>query len=160
MRRIQLVPDPKYPNLPADTAAMKPEIARLLVDALRSGDYVQGPTGWHRGQLRCRNYIDDPSDDEFYSPIGILCDLYFWETGNGEWSIDRKASGSSGNTYTFSIDWEESTWAMPSAVKEWCGLELGTIFLQGQHYWKLEGWDWDTFEQLADLIEKEYCVES
>lgn len=155
---------------------MKPEVARQLADALRSGEYKEGPTAFHRQYLKSISHLqgDGPSK-EFYNPYGVLADLYLWETGKGEWKREKNSTN-----FFFLVDWDQchvKAGFLPE-IWDWAGVEehlvtiKGTdierkvkdIFLEGQSIYGLHNpksdWDQLSFSELADLIEKEYCVES
>ena len=79
---------------------MKPEIKKLWVDALRSGDYIQG-----RGGLRgeCNDFCC----------LGVLCDLHAKATGR-KWSHN-------GCHYEYLSQMA----FLPNEVTEWAGLDTG-----------------------------------
>ncbi len=58
---------------------MKPEIKEMWIQALESGEYQQG-RALH------------PDQDTFCC-LGVLCDLYHKETGNGEWINEVPGDG-------------------------------------------------------------------
>jgi hypothetical protein len=76
---------------------MKPEIKKLWVDALRSGEYKQG-----QNALRINDH---------FCCLGVLCDLHCKETA-GTW----EDSGYGESTY------KKSGTMLPSAVMKWAGL--------------------------------------
>ena len=108
---------------------------RLLVAALRSGDYTQAV-----GQLRT---------DEGYCCLGVACDVFHRETDNGFWSQDYKGGSwfFYGNSYTMGV-----------RVYEWFGLpsqnptlEHGETTMSGLNdNLRLD------FSAIADQIEEEY----
>lgn len=85
--------------------AMNPEIKEKWVKALRSGVYKQGS-----GVLRSTN--------ERYCCLGVLCEIYKEETGDGEW-----IAGQPGDTgmYTFL----GSRGYLPAAVQNWSLIQGG-----------------------------------
>lgn len=77
---------------------MKQEVKELWVKALRGGEYTQG-----RMQLR---------KDSTYCCLGVLCDLYRKETGQGQW-----AEGG------FNLGEERSYSYLPGEVVNWSGMK-------------------------------------
>lgn len=106
------------------------ENAKKLVEALRSGEYEQ--TG---GRLR---------DDSGYCCLGVACDLYTKETGEGEWV---------GNSFKIGSLMSKGT-LLPK-VQTWLNFRVHNGGIDGAtalSAYNDEGW---TFEQIADLIESE-----
>ena len=83
---------------------MKTEIKDLWVGALRSGNY-----GQYKGFLR-----DKDTEDSFCC-LGVLCDLYTKETGEGRWDQGLFIAGQFGGS---------SPTVLPRAVREWAGILL------------------------------------
>ena len=111
---------------------MRKEVAEKWVKALRSGEFLQGKT-----QLRSENH---------YCCLGVLCELYRQETGNGEWT--EKGFCSFGETLEG---------LPPMAVRDWAGLcsLSGTLSLFGNpSLVTMNDSLSKSFEQLADYIEK------
>ena len=89
---------------------MKPEIKKLWVDALRSGDYQKGT-----GTLRRRLAWFDSSKCA-YCALGVLCDLYIKETGAVRWELTDQ------DYYSISdVDFNRSG-SLPTFIMEWAGL--------------------------------------
>jgi hypothetical protein len=83
--------------------SMNPKVRTKWVKALVSGIYVQG-------EKRLRPHTDE------YCCLGVLCDLYHKETGNGQWQLTS-------NGYVF-IDSQSATCDMlPADVVDWAGLD-------------------------------------
>ncbi len=82
---------------------MKQRVKKLWVDALRSGDYEQ-----NIGFLR---------EGDRFDPLGILCDLYRVETGNGSWEKEG-----CGVVYAFVLDGSRCPSVLLEAVRVWAGL--------------------------------------
>lgn len=81
-------------------------VKQLWLKALRSGKYKQG-----RNNLR--------TEDEFCC-LGVLCDLYQKETGQGSWEEDiaerkRFLDGTG----------DDSLKVLPAGVKDWAGVAVG-----------------------------------
>jgi hypothetical protein len=125
------------------------EIATKWVAALRSGDYKQT-----QGVLR--------SADNGYCCLGVLCDLYNKETGNGEWASETIKTSVHGAAYPFLANPEtEPAAEFPTPeVLNWAGLEckpykgVSDLFdtpfatdLAGEND------DGSDFERIATLIE-------
>lgn len=84
---------------------MNQDIKQKWIDKLLSGEIVQG-----HGRLR--------TVDNKMCCLGVLCELYREETGNGEWILD-------GDHYTFSPPGGflgESNYP-PESVWKWAGLK-------------------------------------
>lgn len=119
---------------------MKPEIKKLWVDALRSGEYKQG-----RCFLR--------SKDNRWCCLGVLSELYRIVTGNGKW-LDYQT-----DVYILNINSLEAGSLLPRVVAEWAGLKIeadGRLqgCLLGEQcatFYNDRGY---TFEHIADLIEE------
>lgn len=77
---------------------MNPDVKTLWINALRSGEYLQG-----RGKLKTPN-------DKFCC-LGILCDLYHKTTGFGSWEKSIFNDGEDSNEFY-----------LPLAVQSWAGL--------------------------------------
>lgn len=132
---------------------MKPEVAQLWVNALRSGDYREGNTPPARQSLKRHIWLGDGT--EYYDPLGVLCDVYMWETGDGSWARPT------GQVHYKFATWEdESTYALPKDVQEWAGTNHGTVFLMGEplhlHFNPKNQEDRLSFNDIAQLIEEEY----
>lgn len=129
---------------------MKPEIKELWLKALRSGEYTQ-----HQTALRG---TEDGTTG--YCCLGVLCDVYLTETGQGVWV---------GPTFIvndnpiFRPDDESST-ELPRSVMEWAGLnstDPTVPFVDDTHEGADKGFvylaalnDSDVpFVQIADIIE-------
>jgi hypothetical protein len=79
------------------------ENAQKLVDALRSGEFKQG-----QSQLRF---------GDRYCCLGVACELYRRETGDGEW---REAHDD--GDFVFSLG--DERYYLPKAVCEWFGVQF------------------------------------
>lgn len=129
---------------------MKPEIKKLWVDALRSGEYKQT-----KGCLK--------SEDGMCC-LGVLTDLYIKSPDNKfgfEWDY-------SPTTYSYAISdiVGESTWTdLPATVSDWAGLDesnptigtsLATIHNDGYNsfVYPEKSIKSKTFAEIADLIEE------
>lgn len=118
---------------------MKPEIKQKWVAALRSGQYSQAT-----GRLRRQ---------DAYCCLGVLCDLYQKETGDGQWvPIDPIT--------TDGYDFLNSNALVPTEVQRWAGLPSadpsvpvpGLNVPRGLAYLNDNG---NKFTDIADIIEKE-----
>lgn len=109
--------------LPA-TRKMKPEVKKKWVEALRSGQYVQGHKAL-RIQQRDGSYT--------FCCLGVLCDIHAKETGK-EWD--------DGNLY---MDHEAS---LPRTVRDWAGLDATNS--AGVSFYNDTG---DGFSTIANRIE-------
>ena len=113
---------------------MKKEIKEQWVKALRSGDYVQGT-----GHLRL---------DNSFCCLGVLCDL-------AEKQKICKVKRDIDGLYLF----DDSSGGLPATVLEWAGLSRYGPEVEYQGFYEELAWlnDYEnlTFDQLADLIEKQ-----
>lgn len=80
---------------------MQAEVKAKWVAALRSGEYAQG-----RSQLR--------ADDRFCC-LGVLCDLYRKDTGDGTWTVD--------DWFEVTSPIEASEIDLPFSVQQWAQLD-------------------------------------
>lgn len=115
---------------------MNADVKELWINALRSGEYEQG-----EGALRVR--LDDGSYG--FCCLGVLCDIYREETGEGEWSLDRSFLG-------------ESEY-LPTKVRLWAGLRDSNPVIKESDDFNSELADINDngvdFETIADYIEKQ-----
>ena len=113
---------------------MDPDIGEKWVAALESGDYEQG-------KLRLRQ-------KEEFCCLGVLCDLYIWETGRGEWRPE--AAG-----YAFHSASSTVLTVLPAEVMVWAGMS------NGGHYGEMANLASDndngkTFVEIAKIIRREF----
>lgn len=117
---------------------MKPEIKKLWVDALRSGEFTQG-TGFLKTTSDCNN--------EKYCCLGVLCKLHGKETGR-DFSAEDRYCG--------------SMYALPIIVAEWADLETDPVvhFEESHNFVPLSTLNDGvlvksrSFTEIADIIEK------
>jgi len=83
---------------------MNAKIAEKWITALESGKYKQG-----------RHYLRNLSDA--YCCLGVLCDLYLKETGEGEWSKEE------GVCYSIA---DGSGGLLPESVRNWAEMRSKT----------------------------------
>lgn len=79
---------------------MREDVKQLWIDALQSGQYVQGKT-------ELRKQLNDGSFA--YCCLGVLCELYIIHMHEGAWSDSNELFG-------------ESAY-LPDDVMEWAGIE-------------------------------------
>lgn len=109
------------------------------VAALRSGEYAQG-----RGLLR---------SEDGYCCLGVLCDVFMKETGEGEWADPLE----NGDLY-FRLDNESEGYFPPQRVYEWAGLvEKDGSYTDLRHLTSLVDLNDNRvpFEEIANVIESE-----
>lgn len=110
---------------------MNTQVKEKWLQALRSGEYPQG-----RNVLR--------SGDKGFCVMGVLCDLYAKETGQGEWEPSYTPG-----RYRFKLGEEGYVSNAPEAVEEWAGLDsflrVGVIMNHNDNG--------ETFPEIAKLIE-------
>jgi len=90
-----------------------------LVEALESGTYAQGI-----GQLRNANVLDEngaPAPDS-YCCLGVACDVYLRETGEGRW-----------DDWAFELGVENENAWLPVTVAKWFGFSNATGNLVGEN---------------------------
>jgi hypothetical protein len=124
---------------------MNQEIKQRWVDALRSGEFEQG-----HGRLR------RPAG---YCCLGVLCELYRRDTGDGDWRDDAENDqsifvlASSGDTMM------SHTAFPPNAVMRWAGLEpnhagFNNPVVVGGHALSHYNDHGSTFYDIAAMIEE------
>jgi len=110
-----------------------------LIAALRSGEYEQA-----RGALR---------NEEGYCCLGVACDIYLKETGEGKWRYD----GERHFPYTFAtnpnLEHGEVS-VMPKKVQEFFEFKHNNPSYSNRSLAGLNDGDF-TFEEIADLLEME-----
>lgn len=120
--------------------AMNPEIKKLWVEALRSGEYKQG-----------KGYLKDVTGDEpAYCCLGVLTDLCAKERGlrwgRTEYFDGRKVQ-----------EFHDTKYFLPRPVREWSGLgiEAPIVAFDGAHLSlvKLNDTREASFTKIADAIE-------
>lgn len=128
---------------------MKPEIKQKWVEALRSGEYIQGKCVLYAGKKFCC--------------LGVLCDLHAKETGN-KWESKH-----------YLHEYLNSKSALPKQVVEWAGFEQKDLtrvhcnngqdinliikFGSFNNFTKITDINDNSnigFKGIADLIEKEF----
>lgn len=112
---------------------MRKEIMQLWCEALRSNEFEQG-----------RGYLDKANKVCIY---GVLC-LLAMTSGVCDY-----------NEFTSIGSYDGEKARLPNSVREWAGLPKGPISLLGEFV--TLSWMNDngyTFEELADIIEKNYEV--
>lgn len=127
------------------TERMNPEIKKLWVDALRSGEYEQA-----RGTL-CIVYGEKSS----YCCLGVLCELAFKE-GVVKHVAYREWQGVE-NNYVQEKTYDGSAGALPYNVRVWAGSIQPSpcIFSRYTTVAELNDSGDYTFSEIANLIEKE-----
>lgn len=99
---------------------MDPERKAQWVAALRSGNFPQGKEQLLTGTV----------EQGSYCCLGVLCELYRRDTGNGEWTTD----GPREENY-FEVEEGDRSWSsLPVGVARWAGFvnELDAIPLGAQ----------------------------
>lgn len=131
---------------------MHPDKKAKLLAALRSGEYTQG-----KGSLRTGGEGDEPK----HCCLGVACDVYRKETGQGEW---RHVEDTEWRFYTPDGLW---AWAaLPKAVAEWYGVSWSEMIGGGdlkvkppgpvnERYVSYLNDTGRSFEEIADLIEEQ-----
>jgi hypothetical protein len=92
---------------------MNPAIANKLIAAAESGEFQHGTRHFRKGDRYCI--------------LGVLCELYRRETGDGQWlSIDKDPDVL---TFCPKDDWLAGVCGVPDAVRWWAEMnnELGVL---------------------------------
>lgn len=128
---------------------MNPEIKQKWVDALRSGEYKKGT-----------EYL---YSDNGFCCLGVLCDLHSKETGEGWIDISSRYSPNDPEFQRNVRSYQGRYEVLPRVVMCWAGLPDGnpdisfkhvgvsTISTIAQYNDRVA----ETFDEIADLIEKE-----
>ncbi len=131
---------------------MNEKAKRLWVEALLSGDYEQTS-----GALM-RDTGSIGEEKHGFCCLGVLCDVYHNETGEGEWSL-VDADGS----HWYFKDGEGSAHAMllPKGVADWADLSLSPHVKtddpdESDHYLTELNDRGFSFKHIAALIEKNF----
>jgi len=119
---------------------MKQDIAKIWVEALRSGKYKQG-----KEFLLANNK---------YCCLGVLCDLYLKHIGN-EWEVEDKNDGN--DVIVCSINGSDEI--LPKVVQAWAGIGSDRGVYQDLSNFKDKSLTEDndkgqTFEEIAETIEQ------
>lgn len=127
---------------------MKPEVKKLWVEALRSGEYTQG-----RGQLKGAHQY---AGENCYCVLGVLCAEHLKKHPE-TFDFTRSGMGYGPlNDDGVVRLWKENDGAfLPTEVLRWAGLENDDIWLgipSSSAIWSLNDNGYD-FSKLADLIE-------
>lgn len=111
---------------------MNNEIKNKWVDALTSGEFTQARTALLVHEGHCC--------------LGVLCELYRRETGNGEW-VETEVDG----VFRFEAsETDRSIGYLPVAVAQWAGVSQNPI-VDGMSLTYLNDQELD-FPQIAELI--------
>jgi hypothetical protein len=127
---------------------LKPEIKTLWLEALRSGRYKQG-------------FYRLKSGGDNFCCLGVLCDLYIQETGQGRWDTHPETGPEAFRFFPNSIfpnssigSVDSSIGTPPPQVSSWAGEHLDS-WVVGEHTLQFyNDSEHLTFHQIADLIEK------
>lgn len=120
---------------------MKKEVADAWIKALRDGPYQQTVS-------RLRK-VDHAEKVRGHCCLGVLCDLYLKETGQGEW-IDN----------TFKIGGHDlSSTTLPTTVMNWAGMRShsGNFGGLGKSLMHMND-SGASFKTIADAIEKNWSI--
>ncbi len=117
---------------------MKPEIKQKWIEELRSGNYKQG-----KGCLKT---------GEQYCCLGVLCDIYRKETGQGEWLSSNDKWTRYDNFISLFI--AHST-DLPLDVVEWAELKSSNPYLIDEKLDSIFANDHLnlSFDEIADVLE-------
>ena len=123
---------------------MKRKIAKKWVEALRSGQYVQGK------ESLCQQ---DGASKETFCCLGVLCDLYAREVNDGSGFLDDVAPASGNYLFRIGMTGSVDETILPNEVMSWSGMqsdngESGEGDCLAQRNDKGQ-----TFEEIANKIE-------
>jgi hypothetical protein len=110
--------------------ALKPEIKKQWVEALRSGEYQQGKMQLHKGDLFCC--------------LGVLCALAVRAGADVE---VRKEY----DDVFYDGDWS----GLPKSVMDWSGMETANGFTKRHLLIEMNDTG-SNFAEIADVIEREF----
>ena len=132
---------------------MNADVAKKWVEALRSGNYLQG-----KGRL-CSVTEDD---DKYFCCLGVLCDLYEREHSD-MFGIVQTIEDMNDFDYDYDIkhevSYDYSTLTLPQSVMEWSGIKHGdgtfTSDIEGETSLALLNDELElTFDEIANIIER------
>ena len=127
---------------------MNKDVAEKWAEALRSGEYKQGTSALLMDNKHCC--------------LGVLCEVYKKETGDGQWS---QAVGNSQATHItaalmFTTINGSDTQLPPNAVCNWAGMNEMNAYPPGvryeglfTHFAELNDKNRLSFDEIAELIE-------
>lgn len=130
---------------------MYEEIAKVWIEALRSGDYLQG-----------KYALKTASNNPCFCCLGVLCDLYQKHHAeedllNEDKSYIVRNVGEMAKEYIDVCTFDNQCELLPSKVQSWAGLKStdGTLQINGCNTNLVEKNDTGfSFTELADLIEE------
>lgn len=120
---------------------MNPEVKEAWIQALRSGDYVQG-------QYHLRQQVPgDDQEEDRYCCLGVLCDLALKEGVLKPQDVFISAH------FTGSYVYGGTTSFPPPKVRQWAGIapgndDIGKLSDMNDSYMK-------SFDDISDYIERE-----
>lgn len=131
---------------------MNPEIKKLWVEALRSGEYTQS-----MGALCNLKNVGTESRDEYavkgYCCLGVLTDLAV-KAGVVDWEQPEDGLPLQGVRQTVEPGLEiVATALLPTKVADWAGLEQANPLVRGESLAGLND-SGASFERIADVIEE------
>jgi len=112
------------------------ERLKLLTAALRSDTYTQGK--------------DTLRNDGGFCCLGVACDIYMKETGDGEWSEPLAFSKIGARNFIAGED--SSTSLLPYRVADWYGINCAGDYDSANHVAMLNDRG-VPFTQIADIID-------
>jgi hypothetical protein len=124
---------------------MKEEVMRKWVAALRSGEYKQT-----KRNLR---------DEHGFCCLGVLCDLYAKETGEGTWALQCQAYEPDFYVFSRHDEWSRFTLPPERVAQGWAGMHTNNGSI---HRWEKGPTLTDlndsgkTFAKIADHIERNW----
>jgi len=120
---------------------MNKDIAEKWAEALRSGEYEQGTSALCMDNKHCC--------------LGVLCEVYKKEAGDGQWT---EAGGTA--ALMFNTIKGGDTQLPPNAVYNWAGMNDSNPVVRYEglftHFTHLNDKSLLTFDEIAEIIEKSY----
>jgi len=128
---------------------MNKDVAEKWAEALRSGEYKQGTSALLMNNKHCC--------------LGVLCEVYKKETGDGQWTEATEESCGSHHitaALMFTTIKGGDTQLPPNAVYNWAGMnDSNPVVRYGgllTHFTALNDKSLLTFDEIAEIIEKSY----
>ena len=127
---------------------MNKDVAEKWAEALRSGEYKQGTSALLMNNKHCC--------------LGVLCEVYKKETGDGQWT---EATGTPDSHHItaalmFTTIKGDDTQLPPKAVYNWAGMNDSNPVVRYEglltHFTALNDKSLLTFDEIAEIIEKSY----
>lgn len=117
----------------------------LWINALRSGDYTQTQGRLYRAEDTTAN--EDEKSKVGYCCLGVACDVYHKETGNGEWESPDYMGDCK-----FAVGDESSDTGLVKAVDSW----FDEFPIDSSALVSMNDSQEEPFDEIADELERKY----